>query len=108
MDDEELGESLNRVGKACFVSFFEEFSDSSLTREEVVRIALKKAVKPSPKFEASMRIWCIPYARKIIETGRGKDALLLIAVSPRMLGTRPDITDKARRLAETLSRCVKG
>ena len=78
MTENEINKLLGRVGKECFVEFYEQFADLSLSRDEVVRIILKR--RPSYSREAA-QTWRFYSARKIIEAGCGEDALRIVIKS---------------------------
>lgn len=94
MDDQELNRILKRIGKACFVTYFREFDNSSLPNKDVIEILMQDEgyTKNSCQTRTSG-------ARKIIEAGRAKDALMDISASS---GVPPEIAAKAKRLAEGL------
>ena len=71
MNDETLDRVLRSIGKACFVNYFTELSDLSLSDEAVARILVKREgwdVAPTLGFR-------VRGARRIIGAGRAKDAL---------------------------------
>lgn len=94
MNDQELNRMLGRIGKACFVTYFREFDNSSLPNKDVIEILMHDEgyTKNSCQTRTSG-------ARKIIEAGRAKDALMDISASS---GVPPEIAAKAKRLAAGL------
>ena len=94
MNDQELNRMLGRIGKACFVTYFREFDDTSLSIEDVAEILMRETdyTEKSCRSRTS-------HARRIIREGRAKDALMIISASPRMSS---EIVAKAKRLAAGL------
>ena len=80
MNDKKLERTLQSIGKACFVNYFTEFSDLSLSDDAVARILVEREGWD----EASTLHFRVRGARRIVKTGRTQDALMLIAASPRM------------------------
>ena len=71
---------MQSIGKSCFVNYFPEFSDLSLSDEAVACILVEREGWD----EAATLYFRVRGARRIIRAGRAEDALLLIAASPRM------------------------
>lgn len=42
MNDQELNRMLGRIGKACFVTYFREFDNSSLPNKDVIEILMRE------------------------------------------------------------------
>lgn len=78
MDDEQLGRTLQSVGKSCFANYFTEFSDLSLPDRALSRMLAER----EGWSEVSTLHRRVRGARRIIRAGRANDALLLIADSP--------------------------
>ncbi len=79
MDDQQLKRSLQSIGMACFVKYYEMFADSSVSNDTAVD-ALMKQEKYS---ESGSRIR-VNQSRRIIREGRRDDALEHIAQSNRI------------------------
>lgn len=94
MNDQELNRMLGRIGKACFVTYFCKFDDTSLSNKDVTEMLMQDR---SYKEKASPTR--VSNARRIIKAGRAKDALMIISASPRMSS---EIVAKAKRLAAGL------
>ena len=80
MNDNQLQRTLQSIGKACFVNYFPEFSNLTLSDESVARILVEREGWD----EAAALNFRVRGARHIIKAGRAKDALMLIVDSPRM------------------------
>ncbi len=79
MNDNQLERTLQSIGKACFLNYFTEFSNLSLSDEAVARILVEREGWD----EAATLNFRVRGARRIIKAGRAKDAKL-IADSPRV------------------------
>lgn len=93
MNEVKLHKCLNSVGKKCFVTFYREFADLSLSVDELADIIVRD--QPNLNRNAA-KTWRCSSARKIIEAGRGKDALRIVLDSR----LNPDIKEKARRILD--------
>lgn len=91
MNDQRLKETLQSIGKECFVTYFRKFADTSLSNKDVAEILMRE----TDYTEGSCRSRT-SHARRIIKAGRAKDALMDISVSS---GVLPEIAAKAKRLA---------
>ena len=93
MNDQQLDRNLQSTGKECFVIYFREFCDSSLSNKEVAEILMRETdyTEKSCRSRPS-------HARGIINAGRAKDALMNISVSR----VPEEIRRRARELAEAL------
>ena len=96
MDDQQLDRTLWSIGKACFVNYFREFSDCKLSAETVADILAKRE---GWDHHAALH-FRTRGARRIIQAGRAKDALTLIANSPRMPAS---VKSRALTLVEGMS-----
>ena len=96
MDDDQLAKDLQSIGMACFVNYFTEFSDESLSDDDVTRIL----VEQEGWAEISARYRRVRGARRIIKAGRGTDALIAVSNSSRV---PRKVVDKALRFAEESS-----
>lgn len=95
MNDQQVEEHLRKIGKGCFVTFFGELCDSELLDETVAMyIAEDSGVDRSAALS-----WRVRPARKIIDAGRARDALINCANSKRL---PLHIRDKATVLAESV------
>ena len=93
MDDDQLAKDLGSIGMACFVNYFTEFSDESLSDDDVTRIL----VEQEGWAEISTRNRRVRGARRIIKAGRAKDALIAVSNSSRV---PREVVDKALRFAQ--------
>lgn len=85
MDDQQLIRTLNSVGKACFVKYYEHADDPALVQriEEAEPYTYKSCQSRSS------------HLRSIIRHGRGKDALAIIANADK-------VKAEARKKADAL------
>lgn len=96
MNSEQLRRSLQTIGMACFVKYFQQFSDESMSKEDLIELLRRN--------ENYMETGCIPrvtQARRIIASERAVDALLIVASSARVPG---EVSTAASRLALNLQR----
>lgn len=96
MNNEQLKRSLQSIGMACFVKYFPQFSDASMSNEDLIELLIRR--------ERYMESGCktrVTQSRRIIASGRAVDALLIVASSARVPG---DLSTAARRLALSLQR----
>jgi hypothetical protein len=96
MNNEQLKRSLQSIGMACFVKYFPQFSDASLSNEDLIELLIRR--------ERYMESGCktrVTQSRRIIANGRAKDALLLVASSARV---PDDISTAAGKLAHSFQR----
>lgn len=77
MDDKYLKRKLTNVGRRVFVEYFREFSDESLSNQEVADLL-------PYDYTLKSRLSRTSHARAIIRQGLAKDALALIAQSTRV------------------------
>jgi hypothetical protein len=80
MDDHKLQQSLNSVGKACFVNHYDLFRNKSGTDALFVADFLMKTENMT---EGGAKIR-VGFARRIFNAGRQNDALKIIAQSGRI------------------------
>ncbi len=85
MNEQQLVRTLNSVGKRCFITWFRQFCDPSLSNEDVAA-QMQEAERYSPKACRSRTSG----ARSIIRAGRGRDALTIIASSRADAWTRQE------------------
>ena len=93
MNDQQLGRTLKSVGKECFVTYFREFSNPSLSNEDIAEILMQDRRYTDDSCRSRPG-----HARGIIRAGRAKDALIDISVSR----VPPEIRRRAGELAATL------
>lgn len=74
MNDKQLKRNINSVGMGCFVKYFDEFSNSNLSKQVMVQ-----KLQDRENYTESSCATRISKARRIINTGHAYDALLLIA-----------------------------
>ncbi len=79
MDDNQLYRSIQSIGQECFVKYFKDFSNQSLSNEFLIELLMK-----NEGYKESGCITRITQARRIINSGRAKDALLKITKSKRL------------------------
>jgi hypothetical protein len=91
MDDHKLRQSLNSIGKACFVKYYELFRNKSSTEIWFVVDFLMRAEHIT---EAGAKIR-VGFARGIFNAGRQNDALKIVAQSERV---PRDLAEKAKLL----------
>jgi hypothetical protein len=77
MPKTDLARLLNSVGKSTFVSFFDEFVDSSLTNQDVVAMLPEQYTLKARNTRTSK-------ARRILREGLAEEALELICSSERV------------------------
>lgn len=95
MDDQQLEQALQKVGKECFVTYLEQFADFSIVNQDVA--ALIKAEKNYTDNSCQYRT---SDARRIIRAGRAVDALIDIGQSDFVPS---HVTEKAHKIAERAS-----
>ena len=94
MNDLQLDRSIRSIGKTCFVKYYGMFSRRNLANEEVV-----EALMSNEGYMESGARTRVSQSRRIINSGRAKDALDIIALSSRL----PEkVVSEARRLASTM------
>lgn len=89
MDDIQLKAALNRIGKACFVKYLEDFSDDGKSTEELV----EKLMAEENYAETASKTR-VTNSRMIINSGRVEDALEIIISSKRL---SPRVIEKAKK-----------
>ena len=85
MNEQQLVRTLNSVGKRCFVTYFRQFCDLSLSNEDVAAL-IEEAERHTTKTCRTRTNG----ARRIIRAGRGRDALTIIANSRADARTRQE------------------
>ena len=91
MHDYQLSDALNSMGKACFVEYYCEFADFSLSNKEVIELLMRNYTK-------GVSINRVSRARSIIRAGRAKDALTIISQASRV---SPQAAARAKELLDT-------
>lgn len=95
MNDQQLERNLHLVGRACFVNYFDEFTNPMLTTAQVAAMLTEReGYTPNAGRTRASR------ARRIINAGRAADALLDISRSYRV---PPRIARRAGALARELA-----
>lgn len=84
--------SLQSIGKACFVKYFKEFSNVSLSSEDLIEL-----LQTNERYKESGCITRISQARRIIRTGQAKAALIEIIESPRLADETVAMANKLLR-----------
>lgn len=96
MNDEHLTRALNSIGKTCFVKYFTQFSNPTLSDERVARILVRREgwAYTSALHRRTRE------ARRIIDAGRAKDALMQVIDSPSPIITT-EVKSRARSLLDS-------
>jgi hypothetical protein len=94
VNDTQLNRTIQSIGKRCFVENFALFTDMRIPNED----AIEQLMKDHGYQESGAKTRVLG-SRRIIASGRAKDALSLIASSDRV---PPHISSTARDLAFTL------
>lgn len=95
MDEQQLERNLQLVGRACFVNYFDEFTNPLLTTAQIAAMLTgREGYTPNAGRTRASR------ARRIINAGRAADALLDIRKSSRV---PPGIAQRAGELARELA-----
>lgn len=100
MPNHKLKRNLLAVGQACFVSYYHLFADKSLSREAVVQMLRDETVYTEQSCMSRTLT-----ARRILEAGRGADALRLV-LSSQVSRFSPEIQHAAESLLTEHSRDV--
>ena len=74
MNHKQLERNIHSIGMGCFVKYFDEFSNSNLSKQAMV-----KQLRDRENYTKSSCDTRISKARRIINTGHAYDALLMIA-----------------------------
>lgn len=91
MNDVQLERSINSIGKGCFVKYFDDFSNRILSREDLIEKLMK-----AEGYEESGSKTRATQARRIIDAGRARDALLIVSSSSRVPAS---VSERASELA---------
>jgi len=97
MNDMQLQKQLKSVGRACFVRYFQQFSDNYrniLSNENLINLLMRQ----EGYTEAGSKIR-VNFAQRIFSSNRAVDALQDVAKSARI---SKELAAEAARLAETL------
>lgn len=94
MDDQQMDRYLRSVGKQCFVTYFHQFHDLSQSTTDIAELIFRENAYTfdSCRTRAGK-------ARRIIDAGLAKDALINIANSKKVA---QQFRDTARLIAEQL------
>ncbi len=85
MNEQQLVRTLNSVGKRCFVTWFRQFCDPSLSNEDIAA-----QIQEAERYTAKACRTRTSHARSIINAGRGRDALTIVANSKADAWTRQE------------------
>ena len=85
MNEQQLVRTLNSVGMRCFVTYFRQFCEPSLSNEDVAA-----QIEEAERYTARTCRARVRGARRIINAGRGRDALTIIANSRADARTRQE------------------
>ena len=85
MNEQQLVRTLNSVGMKCFITWFRQFCDPSLSNEDVAA-----QMQEMERYSARACRSRVSGARRIIRAGRGRDALTIIANSKADAWTRQE------------------
>ena len=85
MNEQQLQRTLNSVGMRCFITWFRQFCDPSLSNEDVAT-----QMQEAERYSAKACRARVSGARRIIRAGRGRDALTIIANSRADAWTRQE------------------
>lgn len=94
MNDTQLNRTIQSIGKGCFVENFSLFVDAKVPNEDAIEQLMRKH-----GYQESGARTRVLGSRRIIASGRAKDALEIIASSERVPA---HISSAARDLAFTL------
>ncbi len=87
MNEQQLMRTLNSVGMRCLVTYFRQFCDLSLSNDDVAA-----QIQEAEHYAATACRTRVRGARRIINAGRGRDALTIIANSKADVQTRQEAT----------------
>ncbi len=93
MDDQQLDRNLRSIGKECFVAFFEQFCDSSLSNADIAA-----QIREERGYTDKACLSRTSHARSIIKAGRAIDALDMVCQS-----TNSQVTDLTKLRATALA-----
>ena len=85
MNEQQLVGTLKSVGMRCFVKYFRQFCDPSLSNE-----AVAAQIEEAEQYSRKTCRTRTSGARRIINAGRGRDALTIIANSRADARTRQE------------------
>ena len=90
MNEEQLIRSIQTIGMSCFIKYFEAFTDSSISDEDLIDALMK-----IEKYEESGARARVSQSRRISRENMVKEALEIISNSSR---TEPWVVTKANSL----------
>jgi hypothetical protein len=90
MDDKQLDRAIRSIGKGCFVKYYEEFRNSTLSNEDLIELLMN-----NEGYAETASGTRVSYSRRVIHAGRGADALLGITRSTKL---EYKIIEKAKKL----------
>ena len=79
MNDDQLERSLRSIGKGCFVQYFRQFADQTLSNTKVIEMLMRQE-----GYTESGSRTRVSQARRVIRSGKTEDALLKIIQSKRI------------------------
>ena len=85
MNEQQLQRTLNSVGMKCFIAWFRQFCDPSLSNEDVAA-----QMEGAERYSRKACRGRVSGARRIIKAGRGRDALEKIIRSNADAWTRQE------------------
>ncbi len=92
MNDDQLERSLWSIGKGCFVAYFCQFADGSLSNRHIIEMLMRQE-----GYAENGSRTRVSQARRIINAGRAEDALRNVIQSER-IPNYGRIAAKAREL----------
>ena len=95
MNDEQLARSLQSIGMGCFTKYFEAFSNSNISNDDLIDALMK-----IEGYEETGVRTRVTQSRRIINNNRSIDALKLVTSSNR---AEPWAISKAQLLITQLS-----
>ncbi len=95
MNDDQLERSLRSIGKGCFVEYFCQFADQTLSNSHVIEMLMRRE-----GYAENGSRTRVSQARRIIRSGRAEDALRNVIQSDRI----PNYGRIAARARELLSK----
>ncbi len=87
MNNEQFTRTLQSVGQSCFVKFFDTFSSSSLSREDII-----EKLKSETNYTEKSCISRTGHAQSIVKNGFAKKALGTVIASDSLR-----VTDETRK-----------
>lgn len=95
MNDQQLERNLRIVGRACFVNYYDAFTNPMLTTAQIADMLTEQE-----GYTINAGLTRAERARRIINAGRAADALVNISKSTKIA---PEISQQAAELATELA-----